>query len=1344
MIYLYYDKNYVLKEIINDGLTTRQGNVNANTILIYVEQYPVINGGSSVFETNSGKSNEEVFSTTELITTTIPYDKFRDTKYFKDYVEYNFFKVEVPNEVLQTNGLVKATFRLIGLNVFYTLGMFVFNVENSVVKSDNNITQSQYDYLLSLITYYSNISSNAVVHTLEEISDGQSAQGQELNRLIISTYNDVFKVFQVVSYDDGTSLFYKLIYEAGGFVDLEERVEKLESQEETYNGSVEQFIQDYKDKNIKNGNYTSLNSNINLFARTIDPNHFVYNGFLTKGTHKLYLDSEDESQAKRLLLNVEVQNNGYYKVDLELTSTSASYEIEPISEIALGLGVETLSSKNANTQYQLRGEIASIGLTPTMQGKGIFMYNGSDNTVVFYGVSVKNGDNFRIYDTTDGSWYPSQGKETFSNSRIVDITFDTQTKEITITNSVLDYIYFDELILPFKAIVSLRNALVLTSDEYDRNKNIMLLSYTNDPSEIVIEYPLKNVITRTSQLENDSGFITKDVNNLTNYYKKSETLSTSEIKNYVGENAYTKGEIDTKITDLDNSITEVSEREKALGNSLTNNYYTKTDSDARYYTQSQVNTKLNDYVLTSTLTSDYYNKDYIDAKFLEVGVDYTNYVLSQIAKVEGKLGDYVLTSYLEENYPTNEDLTTNMGALTTLIQGWTQNYAYSKTDIDSKLADLTGFKFEKVETLPDTGQPNVIYLVPKQTLTRAATTQDIYEEYYWDATTNSYEFLGTTAMDLSNYYTKSEIDDKLSDYTTTLTFTSTLTNNYYNKKQIDAKLSNYIQAGALENYYTKLQVDAKLTSDYYTSAQVDTKLTNYVLTTTLNNYYDRTSIDAKLGDYVLSTTLTTNYYDSATIDSKLATYITSSQVDTKLADYYTKSETDDEFNGLKIRTKNSAASGGMVYGIQLSKNGVAIPSSGCYFRRVVIDNNDTPLFQTYVSAAAVPTKITLYTKPFIYYKVNKTTKEILEQGGNNDYFSVNSGAFISANCYLVECSDEINTEIYYLSKVNTINSSAGPNEDLGYWIFENIDYTNKIIKKISLKVSYGSSSNVLTTFNDYEEIAFSGSGSSVPTIKGRFYNNENGVIDTADIKTITNNDFVILVDDNLPLTSPRVFYKQTDTSFTLIEENILYTITIASNGTWSKSQISLDSSSEISNLENQVPNNLRYLSSDNSLQLVRGSTPIGSKAFLPSNNTTVSTGEITATLTNSSQETYTNFTVLGEGITEIMFDSVLWGAETSTHSGNLYIKISSPVGSATPITLPIGSSNNFSIKVISSYSQGTVLILTDYNNSANNTIKRSTQEGGAQIGFRFVQEGGGGNTSTELTLLYYQTINKEN
>lgn len=1228
MIYLYYDKNYVLKEIINDGLTTRQGNVNANTILIYVEQYPVVNGGSAVFETNSGKSNEEVFSTSDLITTTIPYDKFRDTKYFKDYVEYNFFKIDVPNEVLQTNGLVKATFRLIGLNVFYTLGMFVFNVENSVVKSDNNITQSQYDYLLSLITYYSNISSNAVVHTLEQITDGQSAEGQDLNRLIISTYNDDFKVFQVVSYDGETSLFYKLIYEVEGFVDLESRIEKLENQEYSYNGSVEQFIEDYKAKNLTSGNYTSLNSNINLFSRTIDANHFVYNGYLTQGTHKLYLDSEDESQEKTLLLSVEVESNGYYKVDLELTLTSASYEIEPISEIALGLGVETLSSKNANTQYQMRGEIASIGLTPTMQGKGVFMYNGDNNTVVFFGVSVKNGDNFRIYDTTNSLWYPSQGNISFSNSRIVDITFNTETKEITITNSILDYIYFDELILPFKAIVSLRNALVLTSDEYDRTKNIMLLSYTNDPSEIVVEYPLKNVVTRTSQLENDSGFITKDVNNLTNYYKKSETLSTSAIETYLDENYYTIGETDDKITDLDNTITEVSEREKALGNSLTNNYYTKTDSDARYYTQNQVNTKLNDYVLTSTLTSNYYNKDYIDAKFLEVGTEYTNYVLNQIAKVEGKLGDYVLTSYLEANYPTNEDLTTNMAGLTTVIQAWTQNYAYSKTDIDSKLANLTGFKFEKVETLPETGQPNIIYLVPKQT-TRAATTQDIYDEYYWDATTNSYEFLGTTAMDLSNYYNKSEIDTKLNDYV----LTSTLINGYYTKEQtstlIGTRLSNYYTKQQtdtkLSTYITSSQVDSKL-NDYYTSAQVDTKLTNYVLTTTLNNYYDRVSIDNKLADYVLSTTLTSNYYDSATIDSKLATYITSSQVDSKLESYYTKSDIDSKFE-------------------------------------------------------------------------NYSTSEQIGQDITNSFNLMKAWASSEFSS-----KSEVNTKLNDYVLTSTLTSN--------YYDKEYID---------SLNIA-------------------------IPTIKGSFFNNSSGVLDTADIKTITNNDFVLLVDDNLPLVSPRVFYKQNNETFILIEDNVLYTITIASSGAWSKSQISLDSSSEINSLENKVPNNLRFLSGDNSLQLMRDSAPIGSKVFLPSNQTSVSVGELVLILSNSEKEQYTNFTIVGEGIAEIMFESISWGT-VAAHNGTLYIKLDNRVGTTEPITLPIDTTStnpSFSIKLITSFEQNTVLILTDYNNSANNKVVLARNTGSAYVQLRFVQEGTQGNTSTELSLIYYQTLNEEN
>lgn len=62
-------------------------------------------------------------------------------------------------------------------------------------------------------------------------------------------------------------------------------------------------------------------------------------------------------------------------------------------------------------------------------------------------------------------------------------------------------------------------------------------------------------------------------------------------------------------------------------------------------------------------------------------------------------------------------------------------------------------QFKKVETLPVTGEAGYIYLVA------ASTTSDVnsYDEYYWDAETNKFEFLGTTAVDLTGYLTESEV-----------------------------------------------------------------------------------------------------------------------------------------------------------------------------------------------------------------------------------------------------------------------------------------------------------------------------------------------------------------------------------------------------------------------------------------------------------------------------------------------------------------------------------------------------------------------------------------------------------
>ena len=71
--------------------------------------------------------------------------------------------------------------------------------------------------------------------------------------------------------------------------------------------------------------------------------------------------------------------------------------------------------------------------------------------------------------------------------------------------------------------------------------------------------------------------------------------------------------------------------------------------------------------------------------------------------------------------------------------------------IDDALADVTGIDFQVVDTLPATGTKGVIYL-----LANTGTTPNIYDEYSWVTPTGGtahYEKIGTTDVDLSNYWT---------------------------------------------------------------------------------------------------------------------------------------------------------------------------------------------------------------------------------------------------------------------------------------------------------------------------------------------------------------------------------------------------------------------------------------------------------------------------------------------------------------------------------------------------------------------------------------------------------------
>ena len=101
------------------------------------------------------------------------------------------------------------------------------------------------------------------------------------------------------------------------------------------------------------------------------------------------------------------------------------------------------------------------------------------------------------------------------------------------------------------------------------------------------------------------------------------------------------------------------------------------------------------------------------------------------------------------NYALVDDIPTQVSELTN-----DSNFA-TQTQVMQAIASIPQFSLVIVDTLPETGAKMTLYLVPKD-----GEAPDIYNEYIWIEQTSSYEHLGSTAVDLTDYV-------KNTDYATT-------------------------------------------------------------------------------------------------------------------------------------------------------------------------------------------------------------------------------------------------------------------------------------------------------------------------------------------------------------------------------------------------------------------------------------------------------------------------------------------------------------------------------------------------------------------------------------------------
>lgn len=116
------------------------------------------------------------------------------------------------------------------------------------------------------------------------------------------------------------------------------------------------------------------------------------------------------------------------------------------------------------------------------------------------------------------------------------------------------------------------------------------------------------------------------------------------------------------------------------------------------------------------------------------------------AKIKVELAKKVNMTALE-NYMTDEEIE---AAITAALTGYATT-SFVTQSIASAIASVETLRIEIVTTLPETGESNVIYFVPMTN----PKDSNLYEEYIW--INGSYELIGTTQIDLSNYWSKTEL-----------------------------------------------------------------------------------------------------------------------------------------------------------------------------------------------------------------------------------------------------------------------------------------------------------------------------------------------------------------------------------------------------------------------------------------------------------------------------------------------------------------------------------------------------------------------------------------------------------
>lgn len=147
---------------------------------------------------------------------------------------------------------------------------------------------------------------------------------------------------------------------------------------------------------------------------------------------------------------------------------------------------------------------------------------------------------------------------------------------------------------------------------------------------------------------------------------------------------------------------------------------------------------------------------------------------------------------------------------TALSDYYTKQQTYSQAEINALISAISTLNIEVVNSLPTQNiSTTTIYLIPSQD----PQTANVKDEYInLDGTSQGWELIGTTDIDLTDYVTSTQLSTILNDYVTSSGL-STILANYATSNDLTTGLStkaNSADVYSKSEVYTKTEIDATI------------------------------------------------------------------------------------------------------------------------------------------------------------------------------------------------------------------------------------------------------------------------------------------------------------------------------------------------------------------------------------------------------------------------------------------------------------------------------------------------------------------------------------------------------